>query len=87
MNYLGVTYSNVFTNKSKENKYFNTVFLMPPWKDIYITDNERYESFEQSLAIHNHLKLAYKSLNYNVVEVPFNNVTERVTFILDKISN
>ncbi len=87
MNYLGVSYPDVFVEKSKENKYYNTIFLMPPWKEIYITDNERYESFEQSLAIHNHLKTAYQNLGYTIVEVPFDSVDERVAFILDKINN
>ncbi len=86
MNYLGVSYPDIFVEKSKENKYYNTVFLMPPWKEIYITDNERYESFEQSLAIYNHLKKAYQNLGYTIVEVPFNTVNERVDFILDNIN-
>ncbi len=87
MNYLGVSYPDVFVEKSKENKYYDTIFLMPPWKEIYITDNERYESFEQSLAIHNHLKIAYQNLGYTIIEVPFNTIDERVDFILDKIND
>jgi predicted ATPase len=84
MNYLGVTYPDVFVNESKINRYFNTIFLMPPWKEIYITDNERYESFEQSLAIHNHLKIAYSNLDYKIVEVPLGTIDERVNFILEQ---
>ena len=85
MNYLGVNYPDIFVEESKNNKYYNTIFLMPPWKEIYITDNERYESFEQSLAIHNHLKKAYSNLGYSIVEVPLASVNERVSFILDHI--
>ncbi len=85
MNYLGVTYPKIFVEESKKKMYQNPVFLMPPWKDIYITDNERYESFEQSLAIHNHLKLAYTSLGYEIIEVPFGTAKERASFILNNI--
>ena len=85
MNYLGVNYPSVFVDESKNNTYFNPIFLMPPWKDIYITDSERYESFEQSLAIYNHLKSAYKSLGYTIVEVPFGTAKERAQFILENI--
>jgi len=85
MNYLGVEYPSIFVDKSNDNTYYNTVFIMPPWKDIYITDNERYESFEQSLAIYNHLKIAYKSLGYKIIEVPFGSVKERAKFILKNI--
>ena len=87
MNYLGVTYPDVFIEKSKKHMYNKTLFLMPPWKDIYITDNERYESFEQSLAIHNHLSTAYKGLGYDVIEVPFGTAKERADFILNQINS
>ena len=87
MNYLGVQFPDIFIDESKKNKYFNTIFLMPPWKDIYITDNERYESFEQSLAIHNHLKAAYESLGYTIVEVPFGTAKERAEFILSMVND
>ena len=87
MNYLGVTYPTIFIDECKTHKYSNPIFLMPPWKDIYITDNERYESFEQSLAIHNHLKKAYKDLGYTIIEVPFGTARERANFILEKIKN
>ena len=85
MNYLGVDYPSIFIEKSKENAYYNPIFIMPPWKEIYITDNERYESFEQSLAIYNHLKSAYKGLGYDIVEVPFGTAKERADFILKNI--
>lgn len=81
MNYMGIKYPKKYINESKKNLY-DTVFLMPPWEAIYITDNERYESFEQALAIHNHLKNTYESLNYKTIEVPIGDVLERVDFIL-----
>ncbi|NDK18831.1 MAG: ATPase, partial [Zetaproteobacteria bacterium] len=49
------------------------------------TDSERYESFEQALAIHNHLKNTYELLNYKTIEVPVGNVTQRVDFILKSL--
>lgn len=85
MNYLGVDYPSIFIDKSEKHTYQSPIFIMPPWKDIYITDNERYESFEQSLAIYNHLKSAYKSLNYTIIEVPFGIASERAKFILEHI--
>ena len=86
MNYLGVDYPSVFIEKSKAHEYDNMLFLMPPWEEIYITDNERYESFEQSLAIYNHLKSAYKELGYTIVEVPFGTAEERADFILAEVN-
>lgn len=85
MNYLGVKYPPIYIEESKKNMYCKSIFLMPPWKEIYITDEARYENFEQSLAIYNHLNTAYKSLGYEIIEVPIGTVKERAKFILDNI--
>jgi len=84
LNYLGITYPNLYKDKSKKYVY-DKIFLMPPWETIYITDNERYENFEQSLAIHNHLKKSYSELNYTIIEVPFGTIEERTNFILENL--
>lgn len=84
MNYISIDYPDTYINKSKIYTY-NYVFLMPPWEEIYISDNERYENFEQALAIHNHLERTYKELNYNIIEVPTGTVKKRTDFILDFI--
>ena len=86
MNYIGVDYPQIYMDKSTFYSY-DVVFLMPPWEAIYISDNERYESFEQALAIHNHLERTYKELNYKIIEVPTGSVTNRTNFILDCLKN
>jgi len=85
MNYIGLDYPNRYIEISQHYKY-DFVFLMPPWQEIYITDSERYESFEQALAIHNHLLRAYEELGYSVVVVPTGNVNERTDYILRVIT-
>jgi predicted ATPase len=82
MNYISVDYPKTYITKSNLYRY-NFIFLMPPWEEIYISDNERYENFEQALAIHNHLERTYKNLGYSIVEVPTGIVSERADFILD----
>ena len=84
MNYMGIQYDDIFINPCQNNRY-TKIFIMPPWKEIYITDNERYESFEQALAIHNHLKNTYSSFEYELIDVPFNSVEKRVEFILNSL--
>lgn len=86
MNYLGVDYSDEYIKKSLKLRYTH-IFMMPPWQEIYTTDNERYESYEQSLAIYNHLKKTYIDLGYTIVEVPTGTVQKRVNFILNMIKN
>lgn len=86
MNYLAVDYPPIYLEKSKKYIY-DKIFLMPPWEEIYTSDGERYEDFEQSLAIYNHLKNAYQALNYQITEIPFGTVEERVHFILNTLKN
>ena len=84
LNYISLDYPEEYIKYGKKYRY-DFVFLMPPWEDIYTTDNERYETFEQSLAIHNHLLRTYKSLGYTVVEVQPGTVEKRIQFILSVI--
>lgn len=84
MNYISIDYPEIYIEKSKLYRY-DTVFIMPPWEEIYITDKERYENFEQSLAIYNHLRKTYHALNYKLIEVPLGDIALRTDFILDRL--
>lgn len=64
------------------NLRYDIVFIVNPWKAIYTSDNERYESFDLALEIHQHLVDTYTSLHYNLIEIPFGDVTTRVNFII-----
>ncbi|BAO56466.1 AAA family ATPase [Nonlabens marinus] len=61
---------------------YDQVFFLPPWKEIYESDNERYESYDQAVTIGKILTDFYESLNYNVIRVPKLPVAERLDFIL-----
>ncbi|MDO9261385.1 MAG: ATP-binding protein [Flavobacteriaceae bacterium] len=84
MNYISIDYPSIYIEKSMKYRY-ETIFITPPWQEIYITDNERYENFEQSLAIFNHLKKTYEKLGYHLIEVPVGSIEFRTDFILDII--
>jgi len=84
MDYLGAEYPEVYTMKSQEYRYSH-VFMMPPWKNIYKTDNERYETYEQSLIIYEYLIHGYTKMGYHITEVPEGSITERVDFILNSL--
>lgn len=84
MDYLGTDYPKDYHEKSITYRYSH-IFMMPPWKKIYKKDNERYESFEQSLAIFNHLIEAYEEMGYSIISVPVGNIDQRVKFILNSL--
>ncbi|MCB7479960.1 AAA family ATPase [Christiangramia sediminis] len=84
MDYFKTDYPEVF-NKTCENNRYDQIFILPPWKDIYQSDNERYETYEEALKISSYLYSTYKRYGYNPIEVPKLTVEERTNFILDKI--
>ena len=56
-------------------------------QDIYIQDNERYESFVEAEKIHHFLLKAYKNYGYKVIEVPFDTLTNRMKFIKTSLAH
>ena len=67
--------------------YNKTVFLLSPWKEIYATDSERDQTFEQAVEVYEGMKRWYLRWGYEVLEVPHNHVEKRVLFILEAIEN
>lgn len=84
MKFIGDDYPENFELACKENIY-SKIFVLPPWEEIYISDNERYESYEQAQEIHNHLVETYQSYGYNLIEIPKETVENRVLHILEKL--
>jgi predicted ATPase len=71
--------------KACNNHKYTHVFILPPWKDIYTSDNERFETFDEALKIHDCLVNIYHNFGYNIIDVPFGNVSSRTNFIVDNI--
>ena len=84
MHYIGDSYPSFFEAACRENTY-SEVFILPPWKEIYVSDEARYENYEQSVLIHNHLVETYTKYGYQLIEVPKDSLDNRILFILDKI--
>lgn len=84
MSFFNQDYNNDFLTVCERHRY-NVIFLLPPWKNIYKSDNERFESFEEAVEIHDFLETIYKNLGYRVIEVPFGTIQERTQFIVNSI--
>lgn len=85
MNYFKTAYPDLYLEKSKAYKY-TIIFHFSPWEEIHTTDNERYETFEESVKIDTFLIDAYTELGYNLINVPFGSVKERTDFIIKSLS-
>ncbi len=85
LRYSGTPIPSDFQQACETYKYDQPVFIMPPWEEIYTTDFERYESFNQAQLIHNKLVNMYMELGYFIIFVPFGTVEKRADFILDVV--
>ncbi len=85
MHYIGDSYPAFFDQASKEHLY-SKVFVLPPWEEIYVSDEARYENFEQAKLIFEHLHETYKTYGYSLIEVPRGSVEERVHYILSQLT-
>jgi predicted ATPase len=65
--------------------YSETVFILPPWEEIYRGDEERVQDFREAVASFEALAEVYPKLGYRLVEVPRLPVQERADFILGQI--
>ncbi|MDA0315931.1 MAG: ATP-binding protein [Bacteroidetes bacterium] len=84
LDYIKSDYGQEFITFCEVYKY-DKIFILPPWKAIYRTDNERYESFDQLLEIHGFLKKWYSKFGYEIIEVHIGSTEERLKFILNRI--
>ncbi|HLA54497.1 MAG TPA: ATP-binding protein [Flavobacterium sp.] len=85
MHYIGDSYPSFFDAACREHTY-TKIFILPPWEEIYISDDARYENFEQAKLIYNHLTETYGNYGYNLVEVPKGDIHSRIDFILGKLA-
>ncbi|MGY5849529.1 AAA family ATPase [Salegentibacter sp. F14] len=86
MEYFNTAYTPEFI-EACNNHIYDKIFILPPWPEIYVSDNERYESFNESRRISRYLLQTYKSLGYTPIEVPKAPVIERMEFILKSIDD
>jgi predicted ATPase len=84
MHYIGDSYPAFFDHACKEHNY-SKIFVLPPWQEIYISDEARYENYEQAKLIFSHLTQTYQNYGYELIEVPKGTLEERTIFILNQL--
>ena len=65
--------------------YQPAVFILPPWKEIYRNDPERWQTFEEATAIHDAITETYQSLGYTMIELLKGSVEQRVRQIIQLV--
>jgi predicted ATPase len=65
--------------------YQHTVFILPPWQEIYVNDPERWQSYKESVSIYQTIRETYIHSGYQLIDVPLMPVWQRVQFVLSYI--
>ncbi|MDX1471698.1 MAG: ATP-binding protein [Flavobacteriaceae bacterium] len=85
LKYSGTDYPIKFEQACNDYRY-DKIFVLAPWQEIFESDNERYEDFDQAEQIHQYLLHTYEDFNYKLWDVPFGSVEKRTQFILNAIN-
>ncbi|WP_353181507.1 AAA family ATPase [Parapedobacter lycopersici] len=62
-------------------RYHRRVFILPPWPEIYHTDAERKQTWEEAVFTYEMMKKTYSKYGYQLIDVPLVPVVERVKFL------
>jgi predicted ATPase len=66
-------------------RYHSTVFMAPPWPEIYVTDAQRPKSFDEALLEFVPLCAAYEKAGYAIIALPKLPIADRVDFLLANV--
>ena len=78
--------SNKYDHILQELRYYPTILMTPPWKEIYCQDDERKHSFEEAVVEYERLLKAYPQYGYQILEIPKVSVKERFQFVVSMIN-
>ena len=62
-------------------RYAETVFLAPPWPELFETDGERKHGFDAALEEYELLEAAYQEAGYTLVYLPKTGIASRADFL------
>lgn len=63
-----------------------TVFLTPPWPEIYVRDAERRHGFNEAVAEYERLAALYPALGFEVLLLPKTSVAERADLVVQSLA-
>jgi predicted ATPase len=70
---------------AETHRYDETVFILPPWPEIYAGDTERSQSLAEAERTYEAMKEIYGELGYRLVHIPRAPVAERRDLLLAHI--
>ncbi len=70
-----------FSRAARQYRYHTNVLLTPPWREIYVNDDERWQSFPEAEELYQALAKTYQQYGYQVRTLPKGSIQERITFV------
>jgi predicted ATPase len=67
--------------------YASPVFLAPPWREIFVNDAERPQSFAEAQELSAHIRRAYLDCGFQLIELVKGSVAARRQQILEYLEN
>ena len=88
-----ITYAEIIGSKRSANmeaearnfRYNPKVFFLQPWNQIYETDEERKQSWEEAVISAELNAATYRRLGYSIIEIHNGTVAERADFVLRNV--
>jgi predicted ATPase len=68
-----------------EYRYASRVFIAPPWEEIYQTDSERKQDFDEAVRTWQQISQTYQECGYTLIELPKTKPELRAEFILEQL--
>lgn len=66
-------------------RYNKTVFILPPWQEIYKNDNERKQNWNEAVLTFQQMYRTYQSYGYDAIEIPKTSVSNRADILLSSL--
>lgn len=82
---LGLPVPDHFRQAAEVCRYDQTVFVAPPWSELFRSDPQRRHGFEAAVAEYGPLTATYADLGYRLVELPKVDVFARADFVLETL--
>lgn len=66
-------------------RYNGPIFRAPPWREIYQSDAQRIQDWDQALASDAAVSAAWRHFGYDLIDLPFAPTDQRLAFIVEKL--
>jgi predicted ATPase len=82
---IGLPFFNGLRAACETYRYNTMVFMAPPWEEIYLTDSERKQTYQEAIDTHRLMVAVYEEYGYQPIELPRVSPVERAEFVIARI--